>query len=46
MPEEFAQPSLKATTGAVKKYCFLCAVARYLTAFVLGIIVGLIWGSF
>jgi len=29
-----------------KKHCFLCALARYLTAFVLGVIVGLIWAGF
>jgi hypothetical protein len=28
-----------------KKYCFLCVVARYLTAFALGVIVGWIIGS-
>lgn len=28
-----------------KKQCFLCATARYLTAFVLGVIVGWVLGS-
>jgi hypothetical protein len=33
------------TEQFTKKHCFLCAMARYLTAFALGVVVGLVWGS-
>jgi len=36
----------KKSENFAKKHCFLCATARYLTAFALGVIVGLIWAQF
>jgi len=46
MSEEIIQTAPKITQSFAKKHCFLCSAARYLTAFALGIIVGLVWGSF
>lgn|GEM_PF-6687658 len=29
----------------LKKHCFLCATAKYVLVFALGVLVGLVWGS-
>jgi len=46
MENQINQLEVKKTENFVKKHCFLCAMARYLTAFALGVIVGLIWAQF
>lgn len=46
MNEENNQNLSQNSQGFAKKHCFLCTMARYITAFVLGVIVGLVWGQF
>jgi hypothetical protein len=45
MNEENADSLPKIEGKKVKKFCFLCTLGRYLIFFVLGVFVGLIWGS-
>lgn len=46
MDTEINQNHPQKPEGFAKKHCFLCAMARYLTAFALGIILGFIWAQF